>query len=195
MRRSLMRCFLLLLLCGLIACCQAEGSVSLSQDEWTWNAGEVATFQGTVTIPNPEQGEWQLQLSLEAQPEQEDLGRCFFTYVGGKKIKIRNQSETAAMEELPDGEAVPFQGSWVLPEEGLLRQATLRVSVISPSGAIAASTEMVCENGAWYETGSGQPFHLPVDLDQMVWILAGCCAVLWAAAIVRSCILRRKRTE
>ncbi len=183
------------LLCWCTCCACAEGKNVLEQDEWTWTSGEVATFKGVVDTTGLDLSDTSLCISVRTVPEQEDPGRCVFTSLNGKRIKIRNQSDTISLSDTEASDEIAFGGSWFLPEEGQVKQVTLTVSLMKTStGETLKALELACKNEAWYDAGSGQPYHLPIDLNQLCWILGGACILLWGAAILRSLLIRRRKT-
>ncbi len=186
----------IMLVCGCMgpACAEDKPGIGLQQDEWTWTAGEVATFKGTVPAAGLDPEDTSLCISVKTVPEQDEPGKCVFTSLNGKRIKIRNQSATVSLTGTAGLDEISFEGSWFIPEDGQFKQVTLTLVVMKTStGETLDSVSLSCENGEWYEGGSGQPFRLPVDLNQLCWILGAACIVLWGTAILRSVLIRRKK--
>ena len=177
----------------LFSCAAAEPQVTLNAEEWSAEAGQVSTFSGVI-VP----GETNLAgatLALSVSTGQEESGTLVFTSLNGKKIKIRNQKETCDLPEDFSGDEITFEGSWFLPEEGSFPNVTLTLTVLDPNGETLGTGTLVTGEQQ-EEDGASQPdkmLRLPFDPQQVMLILAVLCGCVWAAAVARM-ILLRKRT-
>ncbi len=194
MRRitALLCCFLMLIVQTASAESQKELGIELQKTDWTWTAGEVATFAGTLHPAHTDLNGAKLELTIQASPETDDSGKLVFTSCNGKRIKVRNQSETCSLENVENSDSIPFECSWILPEGSMFQKVTITATCISESGENLFSYGMTCVNDSWFEQGDQKIFHIPADLDQLVLILCVACAVVWTAAIIRNILLRHE---
>ena len=181
-----------LLFAACTAVCERGIRLELKQEEWTWSAGEAATFSGVLYPGSMDLAGTKLEIQLETEPQNADTGRCIFTSFGGKKIKIRNQSDTYELDHTGNTDALSFTGTWILPENGSFEGTTLTVALVSAEEEKLASAELISRNESWYDSGVRRPYRLPVDLNQLVWILGAACVTVWASAVIRIFLLKKK---
>ena len=185
----------LLLLLTTFLCIAAAGGLSqenavLKEVEWTWEPGGTATFSGSFSFEGEDVSDAMLTLELKTnQPDQQ--GSVVFTEINGKTVKIRKRSDTLQADLPGHGAENTFQGDWYLPDEAAnLSGAVLSFRAEDGQGKLIASAEMkVGGNGE--EAGSA-PARILNHLHLAVLILAAVTVLLWAAAILRSMLLRKK---
>ena len=185
-----MRTGIAMLLCLVLCLCTSAGlgevQLTLEPAEWTWEAGAVATFQGQLDSGGEDLTGAALNLEIEVSPQQEDPGRAVFTSLNDKRLKVRKQSGTHTLEADESVQPLTFTGSWFLAEESYYNGATLRLTLTDAEGKELARTEYAAENGAATgESGEGEPFRLPVDMNQVIRILAIVCGSVWALFLCR----------
>ena len=190
-----MRTGIAILLCLVLCLCTTAGlgevQLTLEPAEWTWEAGAVATFQGQLDSGGEDLTGAALTLSIEVSPQQEDPGRVVFTSLNDKRLKVRKQSESHTLEEGETAQPLSFTGSWFLAEESYYNGANLRLTLTDADGKELARAEYASENGsATGEGGEGEPFRVPVDMNQVIRILAIVCGAVWAAFLGRLFYLR-----
>ena len=194
-RMGRLACFLLFLavmLCSVGACAQEAVQVTVKNEEWSWEPGEVATFSGTVYGTPEVLNGTVLQVTIDAQPRGDEEERIVFTGVNGSRIKVRKQSETYALKEEELSAEIPFTGSWFVPEGSMAFQAVVTVTVLSGTGETLGSGKL--EFGMGGETGEGTALlRIPFDTEQLIlWMTVG-TGVIWVLAGLRIMICRKKR--
>ena len=193
--RSIFRMSLLLLFLGSMLCpgftvAPAEGIAAIIDENWTWEIGGTASFSGTFAYKGEDLSDAVLTLTLETGASG-DQGTVVFTEINGKKVKIRNRSDTLTAEIQGNGAENTFQGEWYLPEdEAIPPWAVLRFQAADGMGKTLASAELrMGESGE----AATEARPIPADrMDQLEILLIGLAVILWAAAILRSVILRKK---
>ena len=185
----------LLLLLTTFLCTAAAGGFSeekavLKEAEWTWEPGGTATFSGSFSFEGEDVSDAMLILELKTnQPDQP--GSVVFTEINGKTVKIRKRSDTMQANLQGHGAENTFLGDWYLPEEGVnLSEAVLGFRAEDGQGKLLASAELkVGGNG---EEAGGTPARILNHLHLAILILAAVTVLLWAAAILRNMLLRKR---
>ena len=172
-------------------CVRAEkpGTIISAGEEWSWEPGGVATFTGTLTADAEQAAGATLQVSINPEPKAEDPGRIVFTNVNGKKVKVRKQDATYALDEAEAGE-ISFSGSWFLPDDSAYFRAAVTVSLINPEGESIGFSTMKC--GAYNTEGESTLKRIPADIGKINLILALSAGGIWCLAILRIVICRRR---
>ena len=178
----------------LCVCAYAEEKpeIKLEIGEWSWTAGEASEFSGTVIGDAGALKDSVIRLSIKAEPELDDQGEVLFSTVNGKRLKVRAQKDYYEVGDKAEEGSISFTGNWHLPEDGYFREATLAISLEDSDGSVIASLEETVMNPGWTDSSADQPFHIPIDIDQLLLILAAACAVIWTAAIARAVFNHRR---
>jgi len=182
MAAGLLMCIMLLFMgvCGAIC----EPSFEILADEWTWEAGGVCRFHGEILsdqdIPDAE-------LELEIKTRLQDSGTVSFTEMNGKRIKIRKQGPVQKAD-LQKGQALPFEGQWILPDE--MEQ---EISF--------AEIELSVRDGAGNDLGKGRlqmgtsegntGLMQEITADRMALLLLAAGMILWLTALGRHVMLNK----
>lgn len=187
--RRMLSAALCLLLCLAAAAAAAEIAVTMEADEWTWEAGGVSSFHGTIDtggelIPGA-------SMTLTVQTRLEDSGRAVFLRLCGKKMKIRNRSETAVADLSANPEENSFEAEWYLPEstEEGIAAAKVTLTVTDAEGKPLAEGTMQVGSEAEEEAKIGVS---PVKrADQLMIFLGIGCVLFWGLAIGRALMIRK----
>ena len=195
MRSRIMRLFagVFLIACLCIQNAYGEVSVTIAEDEWTWEPDGTATFRGEVHCDQENTDELFLQLTINPEPDEADPGEVVFTAINDKKLTIRNQNSEFSW--IPDGNSgVSFSGSWYLPSENNIREISIRLCVSKKDGTVMAESilEKKKEEGTTAETGR---MILPGNPDRIRTILLAAAGIVWCFAIIRTVLVARKRKK
>ena len=170
---------------------RSETSVTLEAGEWTWEAGGISAFSGTI-IPDGDLPAAVLKLKAEAMDE--DAGTVYFLTLDGKNVKIRRRGPEATVA-LTAGTPFSFEGQWVLPDEtdGSLVYARITLTVENEQGeeigrGILEMGSRETEKKLLEQTLTGR-------MNRLIRILTAACAAVWLLAAGRSLILNRKKGE
>lgn len=193
MRRRMISAVMLFLLLLLTFRCCADASFTceLRTDEWTWNPGKVATMSGTVLNSGDQPADTVFRLEL-LDLTAEDPGRVAFTMMNGSRVLVRKQKETYSAT-VGAGETYAFSASWFLPEEmNGIDRVTVRLTVLDPDGNELARSEirMGGETVEQNDSRSARVIHI---LGLSVPVLLAGAAVLWGLAVLRYCLIRKKK--
>ncbi|MBR2823293.1 MAG: hypothetical protein IKE24_06395 [Clostridia bacterium] len=172
----------------------ADWQIEMTPGEnWSWEAGGISEFSGVIRSDGADVAGAVLTLSVDTRME--DSGSVVFTNLNGKKVKIRKRSDTAE-EDLSGGNAEnTFEGEWTLPdevEEGLA-SAVVRLTVSDAGGNELARSEMQVGSAAADEASAEAA---PAEkLDRLILILLLCGCGIWALALGRFALLRRRAAK
>ena len=179
-----MLCCIFLILNTYGASC--ETSVEIQADEWSWEAGEISYFHGSIRSDRdiPE-----AKLELKINTGLSESGEISFTVLNGKKLKIRKQGPNAETELRKD-EVLTFEGKWLLPYEPErdLQQAILELTVKNGNEEVIASGSL--QMGTVEE--SVVAAAALSSSDRVIPILLAAAALIWLAAVGRHLILNKK---
>ena len=169
----------------------SDVQLNLTEDEWTWIPGEVATFQGTVSITPAAQDEITIQVSISPEPKSDDPGKIVFTSINDRKIKIRKQSDRYMLksDELKEG-TIAFAGSWFIPEDSAYFKAELGLSVINGSGDSLGNVSL--HLGANSSDGGNTLKRIPVDIGRVNFVIGISACMIWLFVLIRILMIRRK---
>ena len=181
----------LVLLC-LPAYAEEKPEIKLEIGEWSWTAGEASEFSGTVIGEAGTLKDAVIRLSIKAEPELDDQGEVLFSTVNGKRLKVRAQKDYYEIGDKAAEGSISFTGNWHLPEDGYFREAALTITLENSDGSTITSLEETVMNPGWTDSSTDQPFHIPIDIDQLLLILAVACAAIWTAAIARALFYSRR---
>lgn len=170
----------------------AEG---ISMEEWSWDPQNVNNFTGTMDLSAYSGTELTLKIIAETDPayEMNEKTRPVFTIVNGSRVRMIMQSDT--LQFTPDAEhpALAFTGSIRMPEEPRVQRMTLTVKALNANGeelkSLSASVG-IFDGGGGNSSGA---FFIPYKAKNIALILAGAAILIWAAALIRNCILKRKK--
>ncbi len=184
----------LLCMCMMIwAASSADWQIEMTPAEWTWEANGVAAFSGVIKSGDGNVSGAVLTLSIDTRME--DSGEVLFTNLNGKKVKIRKRSSTAEMDLIGGGAENTFEGEWYLPaevEEGL-SSAVVHLSIADADGRELAKQDM--QVGSQEEDAASAGESPAKRLDQLYRILLYAGIVVWALALGRFAILRKRQTK
>ena len=169
-------------------------SIEMTEDIWTWQAGESATFSGTITGDDELLSSCTLHLSVLAGSSEPETGSVVFTTVNDHKIKVRKQSDTYEMPGDSLEEGIHFTGIWRLPETAVSHRTAIQLQVTASDGTSLGSASLSPDQDSPEANGGRRLFRIPIDLDQaqmILWISAG---TVWCAVGLRFLLIHRKRT-
>ncbi len=178
------------LLAGAICTAAAAGNAALEAVEWSWEGDGVATFRGTAGAEAADSGDavWHLELATN-RPE--DQGSVVFTKINDKSVRIRKQSDTLEAPWL-SGEENSFEASWLLPKDTVgLDSVKIRFTATDASGTEIASGELQMGLAS---SGSDDPGILALMwVNRLIPILGIAAGGLWALALIRALVLRKRK--
>ena len=168
-------------------------SANISAKEWTWDPGSIAVFEGTVVYEgSAEEGPLTLVLSMESTPSASDNGSIVFASINDQKLS-RMKQKSQYMIQKDNNKVLRFTGNWILPDESILTNVRIMISVFGPDGSKlseAAFTE-------YDKTGNGEiiaSYRFP-DLAKWMRISLVCAAMIWLAASIRIMYYHKHRGD
>ncbi len=192
-KRIIVRLLILFLLC-ILAASGADSMLAteLKENEWVWNPGEAASFEGNVIL-NQDSDIYPVTLRLmsECVPALPDSGKVAFISVNDQKLTIRNQKDEWVADN-PDRTEIHFVGNWFVPESTGLRELHIVLRVYDRDGGLVGESKIVKYNDTELQTNSAR--SLP-DLGRMMWICLGIAGFIWMLAIVRIIFYQRRRKK
>ena len=168
-------------------------SANISAKEWTWDPGSIAVFEGTVVYEgSAEEEPLTLVLSMESTPSASDNGSIVFASINDQKLS-RMKQKSQYMIQKENNKVLRFTGNWILPDESILTNVRIMISVFGPDGSKlseAAFTE-------YDKTGNGEiiaSYRFP-DLVKWMRISLVCAAMIWLAATIRIMYYHKHRGD
>ena len=178
-------CVALLVLLG--ACAAAEGGEPvITPQEWNWNPGKVATFEGSFTLPEPCPETVTLHLAISPEPAQGDPGNIVFTFVNQKRLTVKKQSDAYTLSTEGLESPVSFRGSWFLPDDIYYSSAAVTFSVTTEDGTVLTEKSFrFSEDEGLGQNGDRAIIRLPFQTGQIVLWAGIAAGAVWLAAILR----------
>ena len=168
-------------------------SANISAKEWTWDPGSIAVFEGNVVYEgSAEEEPLTLVLSMESTPSASDNGSIVFASINDQKLS-RMKQKSQYMIQKDNNKVLRFTGNWILPDESILTNVRIMISVFGPDGSKlseAAFTE-------YDKTGNGEiiaSYRFP-DLAKWMRISLVCAAMIWLAASIRIMYYHKHRGD
>ncbi len=177
-------------------CCMtaalAEVEIRMDPTEWTWDAGEPATFTGVILTDGDDLSDAVLQLRAETRLE--DSGRIYFSNVNGHKIKAKKRSDTEQVNLSGHQAENTFVAEWYPPEQNgePLSYVKITLTVQDGNGNELKTAELQVGDAAEEnEAVQASPVQQIRSLIMML-LISGC--VVWALALLRFGLVNRKST-
>ena len=170
----------------------AEGTITINTEAWSWEQGMVNSFDAIIDTAGYEGQEITVEMLAEFVPEPDETEQPVFVYMNGKRIskKDQNNRRTVQTEETE----LTFTGNLTMPDKGHCTGVKLTVKLTCPSGETIRTIEKTIVDGqAGTDNGSGK-FFIPVNPTQWALYLTAAALVLWGCAILRSRILKNRKT-
>ena len=181
--------FLWMMCC--MAAAPAEVEIRLEPAEWTWEAGEPATFTGVILTDGDDLTDAVLQLRAETRLE--DAGRIYFSEVNGQKIKAKKRSDTEQVSLAGHQTENTFVAEWYPPEQDGEPLAFVNITLTVQDGSgneLNAAEMQVGDAAEEIEAVQASPVQRIRSLIMML-LVSGC--VTWALALIRFGLVNRKR--
>ncbi len=193
--RCCSRCFILLLplLFLLISCACASGiSCEIIPAGSSWIPGESALFEGCVSADETvSYDNVMMKLSIRTDPVLSETGAIVFSEVNGKKLSIRNQKDEYPVS-LQSGSEIRFSGSWLIPENIHVSDATLVLTILDPDGSILDEVSAPLSGS---ESVSSPSVMMFPDLAAPIRYVLIAAAAVWTLAAVRILIHQKRRKQ
>ncbi len=162
--------------------------------EWSWTPGKVATFEGAVKLPEKLPETVVLRLTVDPEPRQSEKGSIVFTHMNGKRIATRKQAEEYTLSTAGLSGAVPFQGSWSIPQDTYYSAARVTVDVLGEDGStLESKTFSFSEEDDFNRNGGRKVFRLPFNTNRVILWMSIAAGAVWCLAILRMVITHRKK--
>lgn len=170
-------------------------NIELHTDEWTWQAEDVATFSGTITMQGDDIDNADLSLVYQIN-NVEETGSVVFTAVNGKNLTTRKQKESCRISLAGNGAENNFEAMWMLPEDTeSIRSFAVTVVVCDEEDNEICRGDMKVTNGDDLADPQKESVFERIRIDRYLIYLITACAVIWMLAIIRSVYLNRKNRE
>lgn len=193
------KCFLLILMAGVIVSGYAAAeTLKLSEDHWTWEPGETATFTALFDASQTKGITLAAEVSIESDDKDETVGKVLLTHVNGKKIPAKEQTSQVTFDVPDDSDSVYFAGAWKIGEYFEGQYVHLHLKVMDQNGKVLAQTSLSKTNPYRQEHGNGDFANLFLIIRKAtvaVWIAAGCIGLIVTAIWIRRRTVLKKEEK
>ena len=180
------------------ALCRAEGdtAIELQEKEWTWDAKNLASFDGSASLAGMPEGKLTLKLSLATEPKATDPGEVVFQTVNGKKLTLKKQKAEYSVKHEGSDE-LSFTGNWKTPGDVFFTKVEICFQICTEDGETVLAEQKLTVSRSTADMLNADDGKIRIKTDFSAWtrwvfIAAG---VLWILAIVRVVMHRTARKK
>ncbi len=192
------RIVILSVICMLILCYSAAYSEEYATvhieigEEWSWDPGSYNLFSGTMQLTPYAGQELTINMTTNLLYGDDEDHNPLFTVVDGKRIPMRQQSNSTVFTPGGESSLLAFSGSIKLPEKGHVKHIEFQLQVLDHTGReLTRITDEISVRDNDTAAASGS-FYIPWDIGTIT-IIAGTAAIMiWTVVLLRSLVLRKK---
>lgn len=192
------RIVILSVICMLILCCSAAYSEEYAAvhietgEEWSWDPGSYNLFSGTMQLTPYAGQELTINMTTNLLYGDDEDHNPLFTVVDGKRIPMRQQSNSTVFTPGGESSLLAFSGSIKLPEKGHVKHIEFQLQILDHTGReLTRITDEISVRDNDTAAASGS-FYIPWDIGTIT-IIAGTAAIMiWTVVLLRSLVLRKK---
>ena len=172
----------------------AQIQINANNEEWSWDPGAYNQFTGRIDLAEFCGKELTIIISTDLSygGDQEEDHDPLFTVVNGRRITMLKQKSSAVFTPEAENSEFDFSASLKLPEKGHVRSIRLDFRIVDENDTELMNlqdTISAGDNAAGRESGT---FYIPYDIDTIIWIITAAAAVIWAAVLLRSVIMKKR---
>ena len=192
------RIVILSVICMLILCYSAAYSEEYAAvhietgEEWSWEPGSYNLFSGTMQLTPYAGQELTINMTTNLLYGDDEDHNPLFTVVDGKRIPMRQQSNSTVITPGGESSLLAFSGSIKLPEKGHVKHIEFQLQILDHTGReLTRITDEISVRDNDTAAASGS-FYIPWDIGTIT-IIAGTAAIMiWTVVLLRSLVLRKK---
>ena len=192
------RIVILSVICMLILCYSAAYSEEYAAvhietgEEWSWDPGSYNLFSGTMQLTPYAGQELTINMTTNLLYGDDEDHNPLFTVVDGKRIPMRQQSNSTVITPGGESSLLAFSGSIKLPEKGHVKHIEFQLQILDHTGReLTRITDEISVRDNDTAAASGS-FYIPWDIGTIT-IIAGTAAIMiWTVVLLRSLVLRKK---
>ena len=192
------RIVILSVICMLILCYSAAYSEEYAAvhietgEEWSWDPGSYNLFSGTMQLTPFAGQELTINMTTNLLYGDDEDHNPLFTVVGGKRIPMRQQSNSTVITPGGESSLLAFSGSIKLPEKGHVKHIEFQLQILDHTGReLTRITDEISVRDNNTAAASGS-FYIPWDIGTIT-IIAGTAAIMiWTVVLLRSLVLQKK---
>ena len=165
-------------------------SADISEKDWTWTPGGIATFEGTIVYEgSASDSPLTLSLAISCTPDTPDPGSIVFSSVNDQKLsRMKQKSEYVIKKD--DNPVFRFTGNWILPDGTAMSGAKVTLTVLDMSGHKVGEASFDTNDGIGQESYTPR-FTFP-DLKRGITLLLIIAGVICTAAVIRVIYYKRR---
>ena len=192
------RIIILSVICMLILCYSAAYSEEYAAvhietgEEWSWDPGSYNLFSGTMQLTPFAGQELTINMTTNLLYGDDEDHNPLFTVVDGKRIPMRQQSNSTVITPGGESSLLAFSGSIKLPEKGHVKHIEFQLQILDHTGReLTRITDEISVRDNNTAAASGS-FYIPWDIGTIT-IIAGTAAIMiWTVVLLRSLVLQKK---
>ena len=192
------RIVILSVICMLILCYSAAYSEEYAAfhietgEEWSWDPGSYNLFSGTMQLTPFAGQELTINMTTNLLYGDDEDHNPLFTVVDGKRIPMRQQSNSTVITPGGESSLLAFSGSIKLPEKGHVKHIEFQLQILDHTGReLTRITDEISVRDNNTAAASGS-FYIPWDIGTIT-IIAGTAAIMiWTVVLLRSLVLQKK---
>lgn len=192
------RIVILSVICMLILCYSSAYSEEYAAvhietgEEWSWEPGSYNLFSGTMQLTPYAGQELTINMKTNLLYGDDEDHNPLFTVVDGKRIPMRQQSNSTVITPGGESSLLAFSGSIKLPEKGHVKHIEFQLQILDHTGReLTRITDEISVRDNDTAAASGS-FYIPWDIGTIT-IIAGTAAIMiWTVVLLRSLVLRKK---
>ena len=185
-----------MLLCPVLCRAENNAAIELTEKEWTWDARNIASFEGKASLAGMPEGKLTLKLTFSTEPKATDPGEIVFQTVNGKKLTLKKQKAEYTLKHEGQDE-LTFIGNWKTPDDVFFTKAEVLFQICTEDGETVLAEQKLTVSRSTADMLNADDGKIRIKTDFSAWtrwvfIAAG---VLWILAIVRVVMHRTARKK
>lgn len=192
------RIVILSVICMLILCYSAAYSEEYAAvhietgEEWSWDPGSYNLFSGTMQLTPYAGQELTINMTTNLLYGDDKDHNPLFTVVDGKRIPMRQQSNSTVFTPGGESSLLAFSGSIKLPEKGHVKHIEFQLQILDHTGReLTRITDEISVRDNDTAAASGS-FYIPWDIGTITIIAVTAAIMIWTVVLLRSLVLRKK---
>ena len=178
--------------CSIVSAGGEESKVQITAGEdWSWESGTVDMIEGMIDLSEYIGQEISVRVltDLPYETEEEQKGQPVFVTVNGKRITVKKQSDTTRCTPSGEEPRMYFSARLTLPEKKRVYRISFQFVLTDENGQELKTVSAELSGG---QGGTGSVFYIPADISKITAAIVIAAAAVWAAAVIRMLINRKK---
>lgn len=183
---SLLILTVVLFICPVFCRAENETAIELQEKEWTWEARNLASFEGKASINNLPEGNLTLKLSFTTEPKATDPGEIVFQTVNGKKLTLKKQKPEYTLKHEGQDE-ISFIGNWKTPDDVFFTKVDINFQICTEDGETVLAEQKLTVSRTTAEMLNVNDGKIRLKTDFSSWILwvSIAAGIIWIVAAIR----------